>query len=503
MRFGILREFFGRLHFRLTLWYTAILLLMVIVTMVGVREGLRLTLLAETDQLLTDDALEFGLTFEEFYPNVAQIRHELERTSSTHAHRGLFVQVLGPDGKVRWQTTGAPTLALGPTRATARVKPFTSGGFRLVERKIDRGDSEPGLLRVGSSLQPLQDDVSKLTNMMLLVGAAILFVSPLGGYWLAGRSTQPLTWIMDTTARLHPANLEERLQLRGTRDELDRLSATINGFLDRIAAYLRQNREFTANAAHELRSPLAAVQNSLEVALNAERSTEEYKELIGETLEECGILRDLVNQLLLLAESDAGRFEIGAEAIRLDHVVAKSCEMFAGVAEAAELTLNIRLEPVQVYGEAGRLRQVINNLVDNAIKFSARGGLINVELAIDSATRQAVLRVSDTGQGIAVEDVPHVFERFYRGDKSRQRKSKTGGTGLGLSICESIVEAHGGQIQVESVQGQGTSVTVYLTAAPTSTEMRAAAIANTEPVPALGLSEPRGTLIGNQSVPGT
>jgi signal transduction histidine kinase len=271
-----------------------------------------------------------------------------------------------------------------------------------------------------------------------------------------------LARIIDTTARLHPSHLEERLQLRGTRDELDRLSLTVNGLLDRIANYISQNQQFTANAAHELRSPLAAIQNALEVGLNADRSAEEYRELIGETLEECGVLRDLVNQMLLLAESDTGRLEISPEAIRLDQVAQKSHEMFAGVAEAADLKLELVCsEPVLVYGDANRLRQVINNLIDNAIKFSRPQGSITVSVRREYG-RHAVLEVIDTGIGISEEDLPHVFERFYRGDKSRQRKDRSGGTGLGLSICRSIVLAHSGTIKVESTLGLGTGFTVTL-----------------------------------------
>src|SRR5262249_11170132 len=153
--------------------------------------------------------------------------------------------------------------------------------------------------------------------------------------------TRPIARIINTTARLHPSSLAERLPLRGTGDELDRLSATINGFLDRIAVYLEHNREFTANAAHELRSPLAAIQNSLEAALNTDRTTDEYKELLGEILDECEGLRVLVNQLLILAESDAGRMQLAAEHVELDGIVRKTCDMFQGVAEAANVTLRV------------------------------------------------------------------------------------------------------------------------------------------------------------------
>jgi heavy metal sensor kinase len=454
------RQIFGTLHFRLTVWNTVVMLLLLVATLFGVREVLLEALLRETDELLTEDAAEMDLTIKELYPDFDRIHRELERKSTTHPHRGLFVQLLDPDGTVRWQSGSTPDASVVPVKQLKKTGVFDVGEYRLAHRQVNYPGIPRFTIRVGDSLKTVADIIDRFTEFLVLFGAGILFISPLGGYWLAGRATRPLAKIIDTTSRLHPTNLDERLPLRGTRDELDQLSATINGFLDRIAAYLEQNREFTANAAHELRSPLAAIQSSMDVALNADRSIDEYKDLIGETLEECGRLRDLVNQLLLLAESDAGRMEIGSETVPLDHIVEKSSEMFAGVAEAAGVELSLgQIENVPVYGNASRLRQVINNLIDNAIKFTPSPGKITVDLRYNRITREVLLQVSDTGMGIASEDLPHVLERFYRGDKSRQRR-KAGGTGLGLSICDAIVKAHGGRIDVYSTVGKGTTVVV-------------------------------------------
>jgi signal transduction histidine kinase len=235
--------------------------------------------------------------------------------------------------------------------------------------------------------------------------------------------------------------------------------------LDRIAAHLQQNQEFTANAAHELRSPLAAIQNTLEVTLNADRSPDQYQMVLAELLEECGYLRVLVNQLLLLSESDVGRLVLAREPLGLDQLVLRSVEMFQGVAEASGVTLQAdRLEAVQVRGDANRLRQVVNNLLDNAVKFTSAPGTIRVEVRQDAAANMALLRVVDTGAGIAPADLPHIFERFYRGDKARDRERHVRGTGLGLSICQSIIAGHGGTIEVASTLGAGTTFTVRLPA---------------------------------------
>lgn len=475
MPFGHLREIFGTLRFRLTVWNTVVVLAMVVVTLWGLREGMRLTLWDEADKQLVEDAGEIRLTIEQLYPDFDAIHEELDRKAVSHSNHSFFVQIFDERGNVIWTSVNPPKQPLTDKLKVSR-KPISSNQYRLMHAQLEKTGLPRWTIRVGTSFEPLDADVATLTRIMLLVGAVVLFVSPLGGYWLAGRATRPLAEIIDTTDRLHPSSLEQRLSIRGTRDELDRLSATINGFLDRIATYLEQNREFTANAAHELRSPLAAIQSSLEVTLNSDRTVDEYKELLLEVLDECGNLRILVNQLLLLAESDAGHLQVATEPIRLDRVVAKAMEMFQGVAEMANIELKVcRLNPARVIGDSGRLRQVINNLLDNAIKFTGAGGKVEVYLSLSPEGDEVILRVVDTGLGIPPEDLPHIFDRFYRGDKSRRRETKHRGTGLGLSICESIITSHLGTIEVGSVVNQGTTFTVRLPAAkPGESDMQTA-----------------------------
>ena len=466
-----LKEVFGTLRFRLTLWNTAVVLVFVLVTLWGVHEGLRLEFWKEADVQLLEDAGEIKETIERANSDLSAIKVELDRKATTHTHRGLHIRIFDEHDALLYASPNAPPSALPLELFQYGMQPVTSGQYRLVHFKLTKaGVSRMERAGRARRLRCLEADIDQVTRLLLWVGSVTLLVSPLGGWWLAGRATRPIAQIIDTTARgCIPTSLEERLPLRGTRDELDRLSATINGFLDRIARYLEQNREFTSNAAHELRSPLAAIQNSLEVALNADRSPEEYRELLGEILDECGGLRSLVNQLLLLAESDAGRLQVAADPVQLDSIVQKTYDMFLGVAEAASIDLRIvGLERCRVTGDAGRLRQVANNLVDNAIKFTRHGGVVTLRLWTDATDQTVRLSVRDTGSGIPAHDVPHIFNRFYRGDKARQRDRPSRGTGLGLAICQSIIAAHGGRIEVESVVDQGTTMTVILPAAMAS-----------------------------------
>lgn len=463
MRFERLKHVYHSLRFRLTLWNSAVVLLTAIAALVALREGLRVTLLSETDEQLRGDAEEIKLAIGRFYPNLEQIRGELDRKAEGHKAHNLFVRLLGPSGEEVWSTANSPELELPDSVPINKAKFTTLEGYRLAGQEVQLADGVQFRMWIGTSLEFIDQDVARLTSIIVLIGGFILVLSPLGGFWLAGRATRPLAAMHRTAEALRPDRLGERLPIRGSGDELDRLSATINGLLDRIAAYIDRHRQFLANAAHELRSPLAAVQSSVEVALNSGRSPREYEELLGEINEECGALRVLVNQLLTLAELEVAGSQSPATTVPMHQVVAKSIEMFRGVTEERGIDLRIdRLDEAIVVGHALRLRQVVNNLLDNALKFNRPGGWVAVDLLRDPERNIARLQIRDSGPGISAEDIPHIFDRFYRGDKARQRDNPLHGSGLGLSICQAIVSLYGGTISVQSPAMNGAIFTVEL-----------------------------------------
>jgi heavy metal sensor kinase len=462
MRFGPLKHLPRTLRFRLTFWNTIVILILVSGALWGVREGLRWALLNELDAQLAEDANEVKLTIDAYWPSWDQLKKVLRPKVTSHRDRGWYVRVYSTDGEMLWSSDGAPDLHMPKIKAL-RPGAYNWKNYRLLQRPIAAGKQAPALIvRVGVQRDQVDDDVWRVTEMMMMAFVLILVVAPLSGYWLAGRAIRPLATILHTTARLHPDNLSERLPLRGSGDELDQLSATMNGMLDRLATHLEQQRTFVANAAHELRSPLAAMRTALEVALERERSPAEYRELFGDLIEECTGLGILINHLLLLAEGDAGLLHADGQ-VRLDDLVQRAADMFQGIAEQRGVSLQVKApEPVTIRGNRVHLREVIHNLIDNALKFTPDGGSVGVELSAPAGSPQVQMRVRDTGIGIPPEDLPKVFERFYRADKSRQRDQPTGGNGLGLSICQAIVRSYGGQISIESTLGKGTTVTVSL-----------------------------------------
>jgi heavy metal sensor kinase len=466
-----LSELFQTLRVRLTIWITLIVALMVVLTMLMVRQVVLHRLQVEFDQGLIDNARDSYIPLINKYQNRREkLEKELYDKVQLHSERGLFLQLYGPDQHVSWASDNVPDDLPPPRLAapTRRLFDDVEETYRVLEipAGVSLGDGQPGpplFVRLGCSRVPLNEDIELLNRIMLWASTLIIFLAPLGGFVLAGRATRPISWIISTTARLQPSNLNERLPIRGSGDELDQLSQTINGMLDRIASYIERNQEFVANAAHELRSPLAAIRSTVEVGLNCSRTPEEYAQLLADVMEEITRLANLVNRLLLLAEGDAGRLGAHSQSTRLDKIIHESVDMFEAVAESQDVHLTATgLPSALVPGDEFHLRQVVRNLIDNAIKFSPAPGKVEVALRIDPLRKQAILTVTDQGLGIPADMQPHIFDRFYRVDKSRNRLSRRGGNGLGLAICRTIVTALHGEIGVESQPGQGSTFTVRL-----------------------------------------
>ena len=337
------------------------------------------------------------------------------------------------------------------------------GPYRFARRRLTDSADESFHVRIGMPTVFLDEDVDSLTRILIPVGLAISLLTPLAGYWLALRATSPIAGILRTAEHLKPTRLGDRLDVRGTHDELDRVSLTINRLLDQVAGYVERQQQFVTDAAHELRGPLAAIQNSLEVASAKERSSEDYLATLDVVLEETKHLSKMANDLLLLAEGESDAPIAFAEEVDLDAVLRQTANMFAGVAEDRAIQLLIRSpQSLRRPADQRQLCQVVSNLLDNSMRFTPAGGCLTLSLALDAASQEAVLSVADTGCGIHEQYQTRVFDRFFQVDAARDRSTTHRGGGLGLAICRSIVERHGGQIDLTSQMGQGTTVTVRL-----------------------------------------
>ena len=297
--------------------------------------------------------------------------------------------------------------------------------------------------------------------MAVLLTAGPLAMALAGGlsYLLARKALAPVEQLRSQTQDVTAERLDRRLPVANPHDELGRLAKTINAMIGRLERSFAEVRRFTADASHELRTPLAAIRTEAEVALRSPLSLEDHQQLLMSILEECGRLTQLTDQLLALAREDVGLARPARVPLDLAALVDETVETMRPLAESKGITL--RVEPggyVPLSGDGVRLRQVFFSLLDNAIKYTPAGGSVEAGAALRGRAVVAIVR--DTGIGIPPEHLPHVFDRFYRVDKARSRSE--GGTGLGLSIAKSIVEGHGGRIELESEPGRGTVCTVTL-----------------------------------------
>ena len=307
------------------------------------------------------------------------------------------------------------------------------------------------------------DHVLEMLRTVLFVAVPMMLVLAGGtAYWLAGRALAPVSALDQATRSVTVQSLDQRLPVANPNDELGRLTTTINEMLARLERSFVEMRRFTADASHELRTPLSVLRAEVELALGKSLSMEQLQDLLGSVLEECERLTKLTEQLLMLARRDAGLSIRREELVDLWTLVEGTVESLRPLAEIKNLALECRASVAWVRGDPDQLRNLIVNILDNAIKYTATGA---VAVVVSQEREIVTVRISDTGEGIAPEHVPRVFERFYRVDKARSRE--LGGTGLGLSIARSIIEGHRGTIELASATGQGTICTITLPRADT------------------------------------
>lgn len=309
----------------------------------------------------------------------------------------------------------------------------------------------------------MDDFYEALYHFELLLYIAIpslLICAALGGYWISGRALAPVDQITKTARTISAQNLSSRLNIPNTGDELQRLSETLNGMLDRLEASFKKITQFTADASHELRTPVAVMRTRAELALRKARSADEYRDVISEVLTELEKTSSLIEQLMFLARADSGSETLHFTNTNVTEVLREACHQGSALADAKQIGFHeqIAADSLWIRGDASSLRRLFLILIDNAVKYTPANG--QVEVSLQRNNGYAVAQVKDTGIGIAETDLPNVFERFYRADKARTRE--LGGVGLGLSIGRWITEVHSGTIEVQSAPGRGSVFQIRL-----------------------------------------
>lgn len=391
--------------------------------------------------------------------------HELREASHT-------IQVLDRAGKVVW--SGMDVVSRPPLNTSVLAKSVageivyetleTASGtpVRRVSVPVREGSDVRYLLLAEASLGFARRSLKGLMGLLILVSVVMIALAWFVTGWLVHTVLRPIQALSRTAGRISESSLRDRVNLDVSHAEFHLLAQAFNAMLDRLQKASESQRRFVDHAAHEMKTPLTVMQGALEVSLQKSRTADEYREVLVSNLEQVQRLIGLTRSLLTLARFAGDRPPVQLVPLALEPLLQELVEDLTPVAEDREVCLVLEREPVPpVLGDAERLQQLFINLLDNALRYTDRGGTVTVRLS--RSDDRVHVAVRDTGQGIAPEFLPHLFERFYRTDPARARDS--GGTGLGLPIVKEIAEAHHGSVRVESEVGKGSVFTFTLPAA--------------------------------------
>jgi two-component system heavy metal sensor histidine kinase CusS len=459
---------------RLTLWYVASLFVIILVATGALYMILVGNLRREEDHFLSEKVQVLRELLRNRPGDMFELKEEVEQTWAPMQYAQVYARVMTGKGKVVVESPKMGELAAHqfPAAAGSQDQPAPGVILRGTSGKEVRGMSaraEVGragdrqfVIQVALDTQVERDVLAGYRRQLLLLLLIGLPVCAVVGYWLAHRSLRPLREISATAQRIRSSNLDERIDPARLPAELSSLAERFNAMLDRLKDSFARLSRFSADIAHELRTPVNNLRMEMEVSLNQGRTVGEYRETLGSCLEECERLSRIIDSLLFIARAEDPRTQVKKEPVDVERELDRVREFYEAPASEAGVELVIRAEPnVSAPLDRTLFQRAVSNLVANAIRHTPRDGTVTVSAGRENG--RLLVEVSDTGAGIATEDLPHIFDRFYRADQSRANAG--GNLGLGLAIVKSIVTLHGGSVAVHSGPQEGTRMTLQFPAA--------------------------------------
>jgi heavy metal sensor kinase len=376
---------------------------------------------------------------------------EIETRAQLTKELAEFVSEV-PDGTVVQLRDSSGTPLPGSRDSPANVR-------TLMGRIESAGESWE--VRLALPLDEQDAIMAEFRTILLLLIPAALALAGAGGYWLSTRALRPVDEMTEVARSISVQNLSRRIPVAATGDEIERMGRTWNEMLARLDSAVQRIRQFTADASHELRSPLALIRATADLALRKQRSADDYRRALEDIQAQAALMTELTESMLTLARADSAGLQLSLEVADVSPLVAAEVRHCRAMAEekGVHMAVSETAEPALAHVDAAAIQRLLRILIDNAIRHTPAGGSVGVQAARENA--DTVLRVQDTGEGIAAADLPHIFERFYRADRVRSSGS---GFGLGLSIAQAIAQAHGAKIEVESAPGKGSTFVLRLAA---------------------------------------
>jgi heavy metal sensor kinase len=389
---------------------------------------------------------------------------ELQELSALWANGAIF-QVASVNGEMIFQAPpfSSPDIPFPPLSEGTSffTRNLLHSQYRIARQQIEL-HGENFLLETAAPTEPFDQALDRFRIIEKEFLPLLVLVASLLGYWLSGRALTPVNRIIASAERIGLYNLHRRLEVPRAKDELRRLTETLNAMLSRIELSVQRISQFTADASHDLRTPLALIRTNAELALRKTRTEAEYREALRRILDSSEETTQLIEHLLTLARADAGAAQLKFEPLRLPQIVERACQQARVLAFARNLTFIVEWQDKEtfpyVFGDAPALERLFMTVLDNAVKYTPTPGRIVVRTRTESG--HAILEVEDTGMGIAECELPKIFDRFYRADLARSRAIR--GSGLGLSIARWIAEMHRGTIEAKSKLGEGSRFQIRL-----------------------------------------
>jgi len=394
---------------------------------------------------------------------------------------GKFIQVLDESGRIGQKSDNLKNVQLPISLSALRNASngiesfetrhsFGNTPLRILTLPVIEGNHIARIVQVASSLEDVEDALNTLFIILIITVPSALVLASLGGQFLANKALKPVDHITQTARLITSQNLNQRIKPLKVKDEISRLIETFNEMISRLDKSFQQIKQFSSDASHELKTPLTILKGEVEVALRKERAAQEYEQILRSNLEEINRMSTIVEDLLLLSKTEFEEVPLHKEHVHLTEILRDVVVQVTILAQAKQIHIHMSNSDgdITVLGDALRIRELLLNLIENGIKYTPERGSVSITLETEKKPEGSAggpigfvkIIVSDTGIGIEKKDQEKIFDRFFRVDKARSREQ--GGSGLGLSICKWIVEAHQGEISVESELGRGSSFIVKL-----------------------------------------
>jgi heavy metal sensor kinase len=458
-------SFSRTLAFKLTIWYASVFTLSLCAAFALFYFVVARAIYDQTDQELASRMKELGSLLN--VNGIEAVKRVVVLEAQAAGEKKIFVRLLYPDGTAFSSSNMSYWKDIAVSRVS--IQQLLQGAGRVFETiaipqrkhkvRILYSVVAPGvLLQLGQSLEQQTRILEAFRKIFILAMSVIVLVAALIGWFMAKRATTGLQAVARTARHITEGDLGRRVPVNEKGDEIDQLAVTFNRMLDRIQALVTNIREISDNIAHDLKSPVTRIRGLAEITLTTGKTLAEYESMAAETIEACDRLLDMINTMLAISKTEAGVDDLNVEPIDLAALIHEACDLFEPMAEDKGVNISCDIPgPCVISGDRRMVQRMTANLIDNAVKYTPSGGSVHIFLTT-TENNVVVMQITDTGIGISSSDLPFIFNRFYRCDKSRSQT----GAGLGLCLARAVARAHGGDIRVKSEPGSGSTFSVIL-----------------------------------------